>query len=61
MSNYVRSAYHPKEHVIRAAQWIDNAFGPYRYGIRFNGDDKLYTPHEVEIPLDLVFVPKDKA
>ena len=60
MSNYTRSAYHPKERVIRAAQWYDNAFGPYRYGVQFEGDKSMYSPKEVEIPLDMIFVPKDK-
>lgn len=58
MSNYTRSAYHPKEKVIRAANWLDDYFGRHIYGVSFPGDDHVYRTHEVEIPVDIVFVPK---
>ena len=59
MSNYIRSAWNPKERVARAASYMDNYFGPYVYGVKFDGDDKVYRPNEVEIPVDLVLVPKN--
>ena len=58
MSNYTRSAYHPKEKVVRAAIWLDDHFGPHQYGVSFQGDEHVYKPQETEIPLDVVFVPK---
>lgn len=61
MSNYARVAWNPKEHVARAALWIDNHFGPHRYGVRFEGDDHVYRPEEVEIPVELVLVPREDA
>lgn len=58
MSNYVAAAYHPKECVIRAANWMDNFFGRHRYGIHFPGNppEEVYRPNEVWIPTDRVFV-----
>jgi len=55
MSNFARSAYHPVEKVVRHANWIDNHFGPHQYGVSFPGDDSVYTPNDVEIPLSTVF------
>jgi hypothetical protein len=61
MSNFTRSAYHPKEQVIRSANWLDNHFGPHEYGVSFPGDEHVYRTGEVEIPIDLVFVPEVKG
>jgi hypothetical protein len=58
MSNFTRVSWHPVERVARAADWIDDHFGRHRYGVRFHGDDHVYKPEEVEIPLDLILVPK---
>lgn len=60
MSNFTRTAWHPREKVARAAHWLDDYFGRHEYGVSFDGDDHVYRPHEVEIPLDLVLVPKDE-
>lgn len=61
MSNFTRAAWHPVEKVARAANWLDNHFGHYCYGVWFPGDDpeRVFHPHEVEIPLELVLVPRD--
>lgn len=56
MSNFSRIAWNPRERVARAAIWMDNYFGHYEYGVSFDGDDKVYRPNEVEIPIDLVLV-----
>jgi hypothetical protein len=61
MSNYTRIAWHPKERVARAAMFADNYFGPYEYGVMFDGDPHVYKPNDVEIPIDLVLVPKDEG
>lgn len=58
MSNFTRVAWNPKERVARAAMWMDDYFGKHQYGVMFNGDEKVYRPEEVVIPLDLVLVPK---
>ena len=58
MSNFTRVAWNPKERVARAAAYMDNYFGGHQYGVMFNGDPHVYRPEEVEIPLDLVLVPK---
>jgi hypothetical protein len=59
MSNYSRSAWNPKERVVRAAMWMDDYFGKHQYGVAFEGDPAVYTPADVEIPLDLVLVPEE--
>jgi hypothetical protein len=56
MSNFIKSAYHPKERVVRAAHYLDDYFGKHEYGVRFEGDDHVYRPEETDIPLDVVFV-----
>jgi hypothetical protein len=61
MSNYTRISWHPTERVARAAEHLDNYFGAHQYGVRFSGDSRIYRPNEVEIPLDLVLVPKDEG
>lgn len=58
MSNYMRVSWNPRERVARAAAWMDNHFGHYEYGVKFEGDDHVYRPAEVEIPIDLVLVPR---
>jgi len=59
MSSYMRVAWNPKERVARAAFWIDDYFGRYECGVRLEGDDKVYHPDEVEIPIGLVLVPAE--
>jgi hypothetical protein len=61
MSNFQRIAWHPVERVARAADYLDDYFGRHEYGVKFIGDEKVYRPAEVEIPLELVLVPKDTA
>lgn len=60
MSNFVRAAYHPKEKVVRAAQFLDNFFGRHQYGVRFSGDTHVYRDDETDIPLDVVFIKVEK-
>ncbi len=61
MSNFTRVHWHPLEGVARAASYLDNHFGPHQYGIRFEGDETVYRPNEVEIPLELVLVPMEQV
>lgn len=59
MSNFTRVAWNPRERVARAANWLDDYFGRHQYGVKFDGDDKVYRPEEVEIPLELVLEPRE--
>ncbi len=59
MSNFTRTAWNPRDKVARAAHWLDNHFGSHAYGVSFDGDPHVYRPDEVEIPLDLVLVPRE--
>ncbi len=59
MSNFTKVAWHPRERVARAANYIDDYFGRHQYGVQFDGDDMVYRPNDVEIPLDLVLVPRE--
>jgi len=59
MSNFTKAAYHPTEKVVRAAHYVDDHFGKHQYGVMFDGDhSRVYKPDEVEIPVDVIFVPK---
>ena len=49
MSNYRAHAYDPDTGTIREANWLDNAFGRYRYGVRFDGSEKLWKKNEVDL------------
>ncbi len=61
MSNFTRVAWNPKERVARVASYLDDYFGKHQYGVRFDGDKQVYRPDEVEIPVDLVLVPKSQS
>lgn len=41
MSNYTAPAIHPETGVIQDALWIDDYYGPHRYGVRFD-DGKVF-------------------
>ncbi len=58
MSSFTRVAWNPREQQARAASWLDDYFGRHEYGVSFAGDSHVYRPAEVEIPIDLVLVPK---
>jgi len=58
VSNFTQAAYHPREKVVRAANFIDNYFGQHQYGVQFSGDPTVYKDRDTHIPLDVVFVPK---
>lgn len=61
MSNYQRAAYDPDSGTVRAAWWLDDYFGRHQYGVQFREGAKVYTPTEVEIPLDVVFEPAARS
>ena len=59
MSNFTHAAYNPSEKVVRAADFMDDYFGPHQYGVRFPDDPAVYRDYETRIPLDKVFVLKE--
>jgi hypothetical protein len=50
MSTYSEKTWHPVERRLRNAQWIDDYFGRHQYGVRFDGEDHVYRPEEVNPP-----------
>ena len=58
MSNFDDVAWNPTERVARKASFLDDYFGKHEYGVRFEGDSRVYRSSEVRIPLDLVLVPQ---
>lgn len=49
MSSYYAAAIHPVTGKIEEAFWIDDYFGPHRYGVRFS-DGRVFPEHEVKLP-----------
>lgn len=56
MSSFYQAAFHPHERRIRKAMWLDDYFGRHRYGVRFDEGGPVFSPEDVAIPLDRVFV-----
>jgi hypothetical protein len=50
MSSYQDKAWNPETKQFELAWWIDDYFGRHQYGVRFEGEEKIYRPHEVEPP-----------
>lgn len=48
MSNYMRLTKNPRTGKYEMAAWLDNHFGPHRYGVRF-ADGTIYNPEKVEL------------
>lgn len=51
MSNYKALTKHPGTSEWEIADWIDNYFGPHRYGVKFVDSDFIYNPevHDLEV------------
>lgn len=47
MSNFYRITKHPESGQRLPAQWIDDHFGPHRYGIKFS-DGKIFTESDIQ-------------
>lgn len=56
MSSYYRPAYHPPTGTVRNALWADDCFGRHQYAVLFDDDETAYTPEQVAIPAEKVFV-----
>lgn len=54
MSSYIDKAFHPVRRVVMDALWIDDHFGRHQYGVRFDGEPRVYRPDEVKLPDDPV-------
>lgn len=61
MSSYFAPAFHPDERVVRNAFWVDDHFGRYEYGIKFDKDGPVFRTSQVVIPNDVVFVPETEV
>jgi len=46
MSNYQGLALNPASHVIEKASFVDNYYGPHRYGVVFS-DVSVYPEHQL--------------
>lgn len=42
MSNFARITKHPTTGKFELASWLDNYFGPHKYGVHFPSDDFTY-------------------
>lgn len=58
MSSYFKNTKHPKTGEWQTAMWLDDYFGPHRYGVLFPGDEKYYSP--LEYILETEPMPDDK-
>lgn len=47
MSNYTAPTFHPVTGAIEDAVWMDDYFGPHRYGVRF-GDGTVHAASDCE-------------
>ena len=47
MSNFTAPTFHPKTGKIEQANWVDNHFGHYGYGVRFP-DGEIFRAHRCE-------------
>lgn len=47
MSSYKRDTLNPATGKIEEAEWLDDYFGHYNYGVRFS-DGKVYHPEEIK-------------
>lgn len=47
MSSYTTKTIHPITKTVENADWLDDYFGPHRYGVRFP-DGQVFKPEECE-------------
>lgn len=50
MSNFTRNSINPASGRVEMAEWLDDYYGPNRYGVRFP-DGAIYPEEEVKQPL----------
>ena len=51
MSNYTAKAFNPATKQVEQAEFLDNFFGPHRYGVRFGGPGShVWQERYTEIP-----------
>ena len=48
MSSYLRVTRNPKTNKFETAAWVDDHFGPHKYGVKFKDSDFI-NPDEVEL------------
>lgn len=52
MSSYRKWTKHPVTDKWEVAYWLDDALGPHIYGVKFEGDDKVYNPADLILQTD---------
>ena len=55
MSNYYQNTRHPITKKYESAEWLDDYYGPHRYGVRFKSDGKVYNPEEHDMFVQVSF------
>lgn len=58
MSSYRKTTVHPETKQVENAEWLDDYFGHYNYGVRFPSDGKVFRADEfdwLENPQNLAF------
>lgn len=58
MSNFTRNTINPDSGQVEMAEWLDNHYGPNRYGVRFQ-DGEIYPEEVVKQPLP--WLPTEKG
>ena len=51
MSNFKKITRHPVTGLLKIAEWLDDYFGPHEYGVRFEGNTKVYREEDVDVNL----------
>lgn len=49
MSNFIQPAFDPVAGIVRDATWIDDYFGPHKYGVQFDAGGPVYRPDQAEV------------
>lgn len=50
MSSYQAITKHPKTQQWVLADWLDDALGHHRYGVKFPEDEEVYDPEFIDLP-----------
>ncbi len=47
MSSFKRITRHPVTDLLKIAEWLDDYFGLHEYGVKFEGDPKIYREEDI--------------
>lgn len=51
MSDFIRDTYNPRHGKLEPAHWMDDYYGPHRYGVKFP-DGSVYPENRVQVPME---------